>query len=93
METIDQSVIPWRFASRRIEVQSEPFFVKAGKGSIAFAGGLNMTADPRYLKVFRQDADGRIVKGQTASRLRKKFGWLKKVYWKENVVWSPGYFV
>jgi putative transposase len=33
------------------------------------------------------------VKGQTASRMRKKFGWLKKVYWKENVVWSPGYFV
>jgi len=76
-----------------VRALSEPFFVKAGKGSIAFAGGLNMTADPRYLKVFRQDADGRIVKGQTASRLRKKFGWLKKVYWKENVVWSPGYFV
>ena len=33
------------------------------------------------------------LKGQTVSRLRKKFGWLKKVYWKENVVWSPGYFV
>ena len=33
------------------------------------------------------------LKGQTASRLRKKFGWLKKVYWKENVVWSLGYFV
>ena len=33
------------------------------------------------------------VKGQTASRMRKKFGWLKKVYWKEDVVWSPGYFV
>ena len=33
------------------------------------------------------------LKGQTASRLRKKFGWLEKVYWKENVVWSPGYFV
>ncbi len=33
------------------------------------------------------------VKGQTASSMRKKFGWLKKVYWKENVVWSPGYFV
>jgi len=25
--------------------------------------------------------------------LRKKFSWLAKVYWKENVVWSPGYFV
>ena len=33
------------------------------------------------------------MKGQTASWLRKKFLWLEKVYWKENVVWSPGYFV
>jgi len=33
------------------------------------------------------------LKGMTASRLRKKFAWLGKVYWKENVVWSPGYFV
>lgn len=38
------------------------------------------------------DVIGRL-KGQTASRLRKKFEWLKKVYWKENIVWSPGYFV
>ena len=33
------------------------------------------------------------LKSQSASRLRKKFAWLAKVYWKENVVWSPGYFV
>ena len=33
------------------------------------------------------------LKSQSASSLRKTFGWLKKVYWKENVVWSPGYFV
>ena len=33
------------------------------------------------------------LKGQTACGLRKKFGWLKMVYWKENVVGSPGYFV
>ncbi len=33
------------------------------------------------------------IKGMTASMLRKKFLWLSKVYWKENVVWSPGYFV
>ena len=33
------------------------------------------------------------IKGETASQLRKKFAWLSKVYWKENVVWSPGYFV
>ena len=25
--------------------------------------------------------------------LRQKFNWLKKVYWKENIVWSSGYFV
>ena len=33
------------------------------------------------------------MKAQTASRLREKFSWLSKVYWKENIVWSPGYFV
>ena len=33
------------------------------------------------------------MKQYTASRLRKKFTWLGKVYWKERVVWSPGYFV
>ena len=33
------------------------------------------------------------IKGQSASRLRKKFQWLERVYWKENIVWSPGYFV
>ena len=33
------------------------------------------------------------LKSQSASQLRKCFKWLKKVYWKENVVWSPGYFV
>ena len=32
-------------------------------------------------------------KGQSASELRRAFSWLSKVYWKENVVWSPGYFV
>jgi len=34
-----------------------------------------------------------LLKGITANQLRKKFGWLKKVYWKENIVCSPGYFV
>ena len=34
-----------------------------------------------------------ILKSQSASELRKKFDWLKNVYWKENIVWSPGYFV
>ena len=33
------------------------------------------------------------LKSQSASHLRRKFSWLSKVYWKENIVWSPGYFV
>lgn len=33
------------------------------------------------------------LKSQTASRLTKKFKWLGKIYWNENIVWSPGYFV
>ena len=33
------------------------------------------------------------VKMRTSSELRKKFDWLHKRYWRENVVWSPGYFV
>jgi putative transposase len=38
------------------------------------------------------DVVGRIT-GMTSSQLREKFDWLRKVYWKENIVWSPGYFV
>jgi putative transposase len=48
-----------------------------------------MVIPPRYAV---SEVIGRL-KGQTASILRKKFGWLEKVYWKESVVWSPGYFV
>ena len=33
------------------------------------------------------------LKSQSASGLRTAFPWLKKVYWKENIVWSRGYFV
>lgn len=33
------------------------------------------------------------LKSQSSSPLRKTYGWLGKVYWKENIVWSPGYFV
>ena len=33
------------------------------------------------------------LKSQSASRLRKAFPWLAKVYWDENIVWSPGYFI
>ncbi len=29
--------------------------------ALAFAGGLNMTADPRYVKVFRHDTNGKII--------------------------------
>jgi len=29
--------------------------------SLAYAGGLDMVADPRYVKVYRQDSDGEIV--------------------------------
>jgi len=48
-----------------------------------------MIIPPKYAV---SDVIGR-VKGMTASRLRKKFSWLSKVYWKENIVWLPGYFV
>jgi putative transposase len=33
------------------------------------------------------------LKSQSASLLRNKFSWLQEVYWKENIVWSTGYFV
>ena len=33
------------------------------------------------------------LKSRLASRMRGKFTWLEKVYWQENIVWSPGYFV
>jgi putative transposase len=48
-----------------------------------------MIIPPRYAV---SDVVGR-MKGITARQLRKKFDWLKKVYWKENILWSPGYFV
>ena len=50
---------------------------------------LVMIIPPKYAV---SEVVGRI-KGKTASELRKKFKWLEKVYWKENVVWSTGYFV
>jgi len=34
-----------------------------------------------------------ILKSQSASQLREQFAWLSKVYWKENITWSTGYFV
>ena len=48
-----------------------------------------MVIPPKYAVA---EVMGRL-KSQSASRLRKKFAWLEKVYWKENIVWSPGYFV
>ena len=50
---------------------------------------LVMVIPPKYAV---SDVIGRL-KGMTSSSLRKKFGWFKNVYWKENIVWSPGYFV
>jgi putative transposase len=50
---------------------------------------LLMIIPPKYAV---SEVVGRI-KGTTASQLRKRFKWLEKVYWKENVVWSTGYFV
>ena len=33
------------------------------------------------------------LESQSASRLRKRFSWLKKVCWNVNIAWSPGYFI
>lgn len=33
------------------------------------------------------------IKSQSASALRSRYKWLSRVYFKENVVWSTGYFV
>ena len=35
----------------------------------------------------------RIIKANTARMLRKKFDYLKKVYWGNDGIWSEGYFV
>ena len=50
---------------------------------------LVMVIPPKYAV---SEVIGR-MKAQTASILRKQFAWLTNVYWKENIVWSPGYFV
>ena len=48
-----------------------------------------MVIPPKYRI---SDVMGRL-KSQLASRMRKFFPWIEKVYWNENIVWSPGYFV
>ncbi len=48
-----------------------------------------MVIPPKYSIA---DVMGRL-KGQSSSRLRKKFKWLSRVYWNENIMGSPGYFV
>ena len=50
---------------------------------------LIMVIPPKYAV---SEVVGR-MKAQTASIMRKQFAWLENVYWKENIVWSPGYFV
>ena len=50
---------------------------------------LLMVIPPKYAV---SDVIGK-MKQYTARQMREKFAWLKKVYWKEQVVWSPGYFV
>lgn len=48
-----------------------------------------MTIPPKYSI---SEVMGR-MKGQSSHHMRKTFKWLSKVYWKDNIVWSPGYFV
>ena len=48
-----------------------------------------MVIPPKYAV---SEVIGRL-KQRTANQLRKKLSWLSKVYWKESVIWSPGYFV
>jgi putative transposase len=33
------------------------------------------------------------LKSQSSSQIRESFPWLARVYWNENIVWSPGYFL
>ncbi len=33
------------------------------------------------------------LKSQSSPRMCKKFEWLSKVYWSDNILWSPGYFM
>jgi len=48
-----------------------------------------MIIPPKYAV---KDVIGRL-KGITSSKLRKRYSSLKAIYWADNVVWAPGYFV
>jgi putative transposase len=48
-----------------------------------------ITIPPRYAA---SDVVARL-KAESSSKLRSKFPFLEKVYWKENIVWSPGFFL
>lgn len=48
-----------------------------------------MIIPPRYAI---SDVMGHL-KSHSSSHMRKTFNWLGKVYWKENIVWSTGYFI
>lgn len=50
---------------------------------------LTMIIPPKYAV---SDVIARI-KARTSSIIRKRFSWLSRAYWKENVLWSPGFFV
>lgn len=50
---------------------------------------LVMQIPPKYSasKVITQ------LKSQSASQMKERFSWLEKVFWGENIVWSPGFFL
>jgi putative transposase len=48
-----------------------------------------ITIPPKYAA---SDVVARL-KADSASKLRARFPFLEKVYWKENIVWSPGFFL
>jgi len=50
---------------------------------------LVMVIPPKYAV---SDVIG-MMKQTTAKHLRRRFEFLSQVYWKEQIVWSPGYFV
>jgi len=33
------------------------------------------------------------IKGRTSSKIKERFHALRTIYWKDNLLWSPGYYV